>query len=450
MRNLFILLILAVCSGCQPGQTVLQGHIENYHGEVVRICPEGKAEQRDTLKVDSLGNFIFTPKTGENLIYEISVKDHQPWVPVYVAQGDEVKITLSLQKDKRIETTFAGNRLAENAYLWAHCEAKNTRFWNIPELKNASFQEFRTRIDDMRQGLQKMLDKVKDTALQEKLEVKQHLMLQEHLLNYAWLRGDRQMPDTGYTTFVTSIDLNDPRQADERTIENVIGWYMNQQPMDEKGNYLIAYLEMLERKVSNQEVIDRQATRLVTAQFRHFAGNLDDVMSVYNQMCRDDSLRHTVNDEYKEYMRAFGNLLPGKPAPDFEITDTAGKKCRLSDLRGKYLYIDIWATWCAPCREEIPHMARLHEHFAKDKRIALVSISVDSNVKTWKQFIEREKPAWAQYVVDRKTNAFLDKEYRIYGIPHFMLIDPEGRFVKYTFCRPSDPECASLIENCMK
>ena len=118
--------------------------------------------------------------------------------------------------------------------------------------------------------------------------------------------------------------------------------------------------------------------------------------------------------------------------------------------RGKYLYIDVWATWCSPCREEIPYMARLYEHFAKDKRIALVSISVDSNVKTWEQFIEREKPAWAQYVVDRKTNAFLDKEYRIYGIPHFMLIDPEGRFIAYSFSRPSEPDCAALIENSMK
>ena len=142
--------------------------------------------------------------------------------------------------------------------------------------------------------------------------------------------------------------------------------------------------------------------------------------------------------------------MPGKPAPDFEMTDMTGKKCRLSDLRGKYLYIDVWATWCSPCREEIPYMARLYEHFAKDKRIALVSISVDSNVKTWEQFIEREKPAWAQYVVDRKTNAFLDKEYRIYGIPHFMLIDPEGRFIAYSFSRPSEPDCAALIENSMK
>ena len=449
MRNLFIILLLVVCSGCRPGQTVLKGHIGNYHGEVVRICAEGQSDRRDTLVVDTLGNFIFSPANGVWSIYEISVKDHSPWVPVYIGAGDQVEMKLVLQQDKRIDVTFSGDRPAENAYLWAYCEAKNRRFWNDPEVKGISFRSYEDKIEAMRKALQEKLDKVKDEVTREKLAVKQHLMLQEHLLNYNCLQDEDRTPNADYAFFVKSIDLNDPRQANERIVESVIGWYLTLEP-DKEENYQIAYLETLERKVTDRTIVDKQATRSVTGLFRHYSGNLDDVMAVYNRICSNDSLREAVNDEYKEYVRAFGNLMPGKPAPDFEMTDMTGKKCRLSDLRGKYLYIDVWATWCSPCREEIPYMARLYEHFAKDKRIALVSISVDSNVKTWEQFIEREKPAWAQYVVDRKTNAFLDKEYRIYGIPHFMLIDPEGRFIAYSFSRPSEPDCAALIENSMK
>ena len=449
MRNLFIILLLVVCSGCRPGQTVLKGHIGNYHGEVVRICAEGQSDRRDTLVVDTLGNFIFSPANGVWSIYEISVKDHSPWVPVYIGAGDQVEMKLVLQQDKRIDVTFSGDRPAENAYLWAYCEAKNRRFWNDPEVKGISFRSYEDKIEAMRKALQEKLDKVKDEVTREKLAVKQHLMLQEHLMKYNWLQDEDRTPNADYAFFVKSIDLNDPRQANERIVESVIGWYLTLEP-DKEENYQIAYLETLERKVTDRTIVDKQATRSVTGLFRHYSGNLDDVMAVYNRICSNDSLREAVNDEYKEYVRAFGNLMPGKPAPDFEMTDMTGKKCRLSDLRGKYLYIDVWATWCSPCREEIPYMARLYEHFAKDKRIALVSISVDSNVKTWEQFIEREKPAWAQYVVDRKTNAFLDKEYRIYGIPHFMLIDPEGRFIAYSFSRPSEPDCAALIENSMK
>ena len=82
--------------------------------------------------------------------------------------------------------------------------------------------------------------------------------------------------------------------------------------------------------------------------------------------------------------------------------------------------------------------------------MAFISISVDNNRSVWKKFLEKDKPAWKQYNVDKKTNEFLDKEYRIYGIPHFMLLDPEGRFVSYSFTLPSDPECARMIENSMK
>lgn len=446
MRNLFIVMLLAVCSGCRPGQTLLEGHIANYHGEVVRICVEGQADRRDTLAVDSLGNFVFSPADGTGGIYEVSVKDHSPWVPVYIGKGDRVTLKLTLEKDKRIEPSFSGERLAENAYLWAYCAARTSRFWNRPELKGISFRKYRSEIDKMRKELQEKLNEVKDGAVRESLAVKQHLMLQNRLLTYTWLQNEDQAPDADYAAFVTSIDLSNPEEANEEIIEHVIGWYVRQNMTDISENHLIMYLETLGRKVADRDIADEHASRKVMERFRYFSGNLDDVMEVYNRMCTNDSLRQIVNEEYREYVRVFGNLMPGQPAPDFEMTDMTGKKCRLSDLRGKYLFIDVWATWCAPCRDEIPHMARLYEHFAKDKRIALVSISVDSNVKTWKQFIGREKPAWAQYVVDRETNAFLDKEYRIYGIPHFMLIDPEGRFVAYSFTRPSDPDCAKLLE----
>ena len=448
MKNLFILLLLTVCSGVTPGQTLLKGHIENYRGQVVRICPEGQAERRDTLRVDSLGYFAYT-LSGEG-IYEISVKDHTPWVPVYAGQGNRVEVKLVLQDDKQVDAAFSGDRVAENIYLWAYCGAKNRRFWNRPDMKGMDFKGFRAEIEGMRKELQPLLDKVKDGKVREELAVKQHRMLQEHLLGYTWLQERDALPDADYETFVASIDLNDPKQSNERILSHVIGWYLEKEPMNEGENYLVSYLKLLAKKVTDQQVIDEHASTQVMNQFRYFSGNLDDVLAEYNRSVKNDSLRQAVNAEYAEYLRAFGNLMPGKVAPDFELIDPEGKKCRLSDLRGKYLFIDFWATWCAPCRAEIPHMAKLQKHFAKDKRIAFISISVDNNRSVWKKFLEKDKPAWKQYNVDKKTNEFLDKEYRIYGIPHFMLLDPEGRFVSYSFTLPSDPECARMIENSMK
>ena len=453
MRQLFILCLFSMCAGCSPAHTQLAGRIANYHGEVVRICLEGQAERRDTLKVDSLGNFVFVPQTQEQgQIYEISVKDHNPWIPVYIAGGDQVGVELTLQSDKQVTATFSGDRLAENRYLQAYNAVTNSRKWYSPEISSLSFKAYREKVEEMKHDLQQQLEQVKDAGLCGQWAVRQHLMLQEQLAAYYWRnayqRGEEEAPeDADYVAFVQSLDLDNPEECNSEILRNVISWTLAQDKEADQKEHDVLYLNTLDRLVSNPEIKNREATAHVMGKFQFFSGmGLDGMMERYNAICTNDSLRQAVNAEFAEYMRAYGNLMPGKVAPDFEMSDVNGKKCRLSDLKGKYLFIDFWATWCAPCREEIPHMAKLQEHFAGDSRIALVSISVDANVKTWKKFLEKEQPAWAQYVVDAENNAILDKEYRIFGIPHFTLLDPEGRFVQYSFSRPSFPGCLEEIE----
>ena len=452
MRQLFILCLFSMCAGCSPAHTQLAGRIANYHGEVVRICLEGQAERRDTLKVDSLGNFVFVPQTQEQgQIYEISVKDHNPWIPVYIAGGDQVGVELTLQSDKQVTATFSGDRLAENRYLQAYNAVTNSRKWYSPEISSLSFKAYREKVEKMKHDLQQQLEQVKDAGLCGQWAVRQHLMLQEQLAAYYWRnayqRGEEAPEDADYVAFVQSLDLDNPEECNSEILRNVISWTLAQDKEADQKEHDVLYLNTLDRLVSNPEIKNREATAHVMGKFQFFSGmGLDGMMERYNAICTNDSLRQAVNAEFAEYMRAYGNLMPGKVAPDFEMSDVNGKKCRLSDLKGKYLFIDFWATWCAPCREEIPHMAKLQEHFAGDSRIALVSISVDANVKTWKKFLEKEQPAWAQYVVDAENNAILDKEYRIFGIPHFTLLDPEGRFVQYSFSRPSFPGCLEEIE----
>ena len=452
MKLLFILCLFSMCAGCRPAHIELKGHISNYHGEVVRICPEGQAERRDTLKVDSLGNFVFVPQTQEQgQIYEISVKDHNPWMPVYIAGGDQVGVELTLQPDKQVTATFSGDRLAENRYLQAYNAVTNSREWYSPEISSLPFKAYREEVKKMEQDLQQQLGEVKDAGLREQWAVRQHLMLQEQLTAYDWRNayrhGEEEVPeDADYVAFVQSLDLNNPEECSSGMLQDVISWTLAQDKEAAQKDYDVLFLNTLDRLVSNPEIKNREATAYMLEKFYFFSGSLDVAIERYNAICTDDSLLQAVNAEFAEYMRAYGNLMPGKMAPDFEMTDVNGKKCRLSDLKGKYLFIDFWATWCAPCREEIPHMAKLQEHFAGDSRIALVSISVDANVKTWKKFLEKEQPAWAQYVVDAENNAILDKEYRIFGIPHFTLLDPEGCFVQYSFARPSFPGCLEEIE----
>lgn len=416
---------------------------------------EGNELKRDTLLVDSLGNFEFTPSRQDGTVYEISVKDHMPWISVYLAGGDRSEVQLALTADKRVESIFSGDRVAENNYLRSYDEVEGSREWYAPEMSGMSFQAYRAKVDEKERELQAGLEQVDDAGAQSLLSARQHLMFQRQLVYYSWRCRSGQAagetaPDEDFAAYIGSIDVNSPKECDDDILGVIVGQKLDEQGFTGEGDYMVAYLDVLDRLVTNPEVKNRHATGQLMRQFQYFSGNsFGAAVERYNALCTDDSLKVRVNAEYAEYERVYGNLMPGKPAPDFEMADVNGRKCRLSDLKGKFLFIDFWATWCAPCRDEIPYMAKLQEHFAGDARIALVSISVDANVKTWKDFLAKEKPAWAQYVVDAENNGILDKEYRIFGIPHFMLLDPEGRFVSYAFTRPSDPRCAELIEQAM-
>jgi len=138
--------------------------------------------------------------------------------------------------------------------------------------------------------------------------------------------------------------------------------------------------------------------------------------------------------------------LDGKASPDFKNYENfKGGTTSLKDLKGKYVYIDVWATWCRPCLGEIPHLQKLEEEF-KGKNIHFVSISVDreSAKETWKKMILDKKMGGIQLFAV-KGDSFAN-EYKISSIPRFILLDPKGIVVKSHMSRPSNPKTRETLK----
>ena len=113
------------------------------------------------------------------------------------------------------------------------------------------------------------------------------------------------------------------------------------------------------------------------------------------------------------------------PAPDFDLQDPDGNPQRLADYQGRPVILNFWATWCPPCREEMPSMQRAHEAVAPEG-IALVAINVGEDADTIEQFL-------ASYPVDFPLPMDLDsrvvQSYPVKGLPTTFVLDPEGRLV---------------------
>jgi thiol-disulfide isomerase/thioredoxin len=143
--------------------------------------------------------------------------------------------------------------------------------------------------------------------------------------------------------------------------------------------------------------------------------------------------------------------MNGAKAPGFDYENYKGGKTSLESLKGKYVYIDVWATWCGPCRAEIPHLKKVEEAY-HDKNIEFVSISIDraKDHDKWKKFVADKELGGIQLFADNDWNSQFVKDFQINGIPRFILVGPNGEIVNADAPRPSSPSLIELFDNILK
>lgn len=135
---------------------------------------------------------------------------------------------------------------------------------------------------------------------------------------------------------------------------------------------------------------------------------------------------------------------------DPTIATIDGKTCKLSDLYGRLLYIDFWATWCGPCCKQIPHLERLVEEMKETEGIEFISISCDADTNAWKAKVAKDNPQWPQYIFADGDGERFMTAMNITGIPRFMIIGPDGKIINPEAPMPSDPKLADTLRSYLK
>ncbi len=118
------------------------------------------------------------------------------------------------------------------------------------------------------------------------------------------------------------------------------------------------------------------------------------------------------------------NVAISQSAPLFSIPNMQGKKVFLSEFRGKYVLLDFWASWCAPCRAENPKLVEVYNRF-DDEKFTIIGISVDKSKKNWLQAIENDKLPWTQ-VSNLKGWDVVSGIYGVKAVPQNFLLDRNG------------------------
>ena len=176
------------------------------------------------------------------------------------------------------------------------------------------------------------------------------------------------------------------------------------------------------------------------------ADNTKDLDSAFNasEINMNSSFLNFMNSSYER----LHPIAKGQPSPQFNFPDIHGKMVSLESLKGKYVYIDAWATWCNPCLKEIPSLKELEKEY-HDKNIAFVSLSLDKkeDKDKWKKMVAEKDLQGIQLFEDMEGQSNFVQMYNISNIPRFILIAPDGTIVSNRAPRPSDPELKTLFSD---
>jgi peroxiredoxin len=140
-----------------------------------------------------------------------------------------------------------------------------------------------------------------------------------------------------------------------------------------------------------------------------------------------------------------GNWV-GKQAPDFTLPDVNGKPFSLSSLKGKYVLVDFWASWCKPCRMENPNVVAAY-HKYKNKNFTILGVSLDENKEAWTGAIRKDQLAWNQVSDLKYWDSMVIPLYQFDGIPYNVLVDPQGKVVAESL---RGPELDAKLDEVLK
>ena len=268
-----------------------------------------------------------------------------------------------------------------------------------------------------------------------------------NLLNYPYehpLYNNQPAPmpvPVDYYTFLKDLDINEKGGLPAKNYIYFLQQYLDYlvlQP-ENKGKTQIE----IAKKYLKDESYYFTAARLLNSACRR--GNLAEAgkaIQIFITECPYDLYSNVLRFSYNEAK----GLVIGTKAPDFELTDINGKTVRLSDFEGKVVYMDFWATWCAPCRRYLPHSQALPDNFPKDE-VVFLYISLDDSNSDWENYV-KSHGLHGTHVCAKSGHGYHSKIaelYKVKSLPAYFLIDQEGRIAESPAANPASSKITEQI-----
>ncbi|UKJ08822.1 TlpA family protein disulfide reductase [Solitalea lacus] len=403
-------------------------------------------------KVDEKGNF----KIEENLSELVFVQfEYGDWGNTLLLEpGANATMSFdskSKDKDKLYKINGRGA---------VGCQFLEAIFYSDTTIsKSKDFSKAFTKIDELgkqaQEGLNTKYSKVLSSAAITHL--KEELYYFTYLTKLQLITKDRENINQIYSgkapeyvvEFIKDLPFKDAKL-------NNFGFYL----LYNNGLHLRFALEQEDYNVRQYNVINKVlppvlAEKESVSVINRLIENGDFLIA--DKLIKDLSQRFPASDNQKSFdekiaetKKLLFNLAPGKNAPAFILKNLNGKEVSLSDFKDKVIYLDFWASWCGPCRGEMPYAKRIKEKYKDNKDVVFLYVSIDEKEDAWKKGIEENKIEGVHLI----SNGFFSdvpKKYMVNGIPRYYLIGKGGEIISNEAPRPSSEEqLTTMIDKALK
>ncbi len=441
-------ILLAACQKEQPVDYALfSGAVKGDAPKVVRISgPDFKQE----IEVNADGTFADTLKIDKSGFYTYSIGRERS--ALYLDKGFDVKLSID-PKEFDESIAYEGNGAAENNFL--------AKKYLLDEEMKGDYKDFYSLDAD---SYKKKASEVKDASnqlLEGSGASEAFKAIEKKNIHYSYLAAlndyepahkyytktqELTLPD-GFLSEMDGLDFDNAEDFENSSSYKGIvsgNFYRTSSAKAAKDSlpYHEVALEYL-KGLKSQNI----KNSLVQSLAYEVSPSNEKAEELYNSVIAistDEEFKKGLSEKFEKIK----NLVKGKPSPKFvNYENHKGGTMSLEDLKGKFVYVDVWATWCGPCKREIPFLKEVEKKY-HDKNIEFVSISIDrkNDHEAWKKMVDEKELGGIQLFADSDWQSKFVTDYAIEGIPRFILIGPDGMIVNADAPRPSSPNLVALFD----
>lgn len=451
--TLSVCLFACVAANAAPNNTFVYGKVTNLQNPKVYLFKELAFTQNgwpvlDSTMCDRSGNYRFALNLENALVGAVSCSGRS--VRVFLSPGDSLRLDFDVNAFPQ-SVSFAGKGGNENSFYLTYRQRftgalpQQKMYGSRPayllfisdSLYAAAGAEFQKTFAE-----QKANPNFEAFLSQKAMYFSAARKLQFPVFQRFVQRADSNEAriDTGYYAFLRSVPFENPVAHYTDTYADFLYWYykvrayeaLNTKAFETDASILNKQAELAAKELQGKAL----EIALAAIAVKMFDNNqVSNAANVIEQLKQRGASVETVQwlDARFEKM---SHLAVGALAKDFALADSSGKQISLSSLRGKVVYIDFWASWCGPCRKEMPHSRQLMEKL-KNEPVTFLFVSIDEKPDAWRKAMAQEKLGGVHLLDNRGWQSPVLADYNFRSIPHYVLLDKDGKMVNPDAPRPS-------------